>query len=72
MQVTNDSGMTFKIGDQVKVYSAMYPRQMYKGTAEVKDIGPTYEGGQDLLWLKGEVRGAWSPDACELIGEICD
>lgn len=66
-QITNDTGITFKAGDKVKVYSVMYPRQMYKGTSEVIDIAPTYEGGEMFLWLVGEVRGLWHPDACELV-----
>lgn len=57
----------FKVGSKVKVYSVMYPRRMYKGTAEIERIASTSPKGEELFWLKGEVSGAWHPDACELL-----
>lgn len=54
----------FKIGDIVRYYGLMNPLRDPKGKAKVVDIVSPY--GQTMLFLKG-VRGAWHPDACELI-----
>ena len=58
----------FQVGCRVRYFSVMYPRMNEKGVTTVRAIGPMHEGGEVMLWLDG-VRGAWHPDACELVEE---
>jgi hypothetical protein len=55
----------FKIGDRVRVYRLMNPRDHLLGVSVIKNIAPMHNNGEDMLWLDG-IIGAWHPDACEL------
>lgn len=58
----------FKVGDRVKVYSLMNPKECLRGEDVIIRISPMSSGSETLLWL--ERYGAYHPDACEKIMEV--
>jgi hypothetical protein len=52
----------FEVGQEVEVYQLMNPLRDLK----IKDIGPMYSGGEDMVWLEG-ISGAWHPKALKRV-----